>query len=447
MRFAALMLAIGVFGAPAYAGTPTGPDPVPLAALAADAVSVDPAVARPAIAALRTQGADGLAALLDANREALDAVRGGAETPANWEVLRTAVDLVAGQRDAYASRLFWHTDLDAALAASRATGKPVLSLRLLGRLDEEFSCANSRFFRTALYAHSGVSARMASGFVLHWSSERAVPRITIDYGDGRKLETTITGNSAHYVLDAKGRVVDVIPGLYGPDAFLRELDVTSAQAGRVSGLGNAAWRDAQMTYWQDRARSAEIEWDGLATRAGALPSAIPVTPPETAKPVVKSRSRRDAPKPVAQDEPAPPSASVAAVRVVGKRAIEAPIVRAIDLAPLPDVSASYDRTVRAAVPYVFEECRLDAGGLALMARKAGTGVDLVTLRRNFEAAITSDTILNRYRIHPMILGVLMRMPDGSFAPINRAVYDEVFQTPASDPWLGLKPAGVYTALE
>ena len=47
----------------------------------------------------------------------------------------------------------------------------------------------------------------------------------------------------------------------------------------------------------------------------------------------------------------------------------------------------------------------------------------------------------------MVLGVLMRMPEADFTAINRTIYDEVFQTPASDPWLGLKPVGVYTALE
>jgi hypothetical protein len=50
-----------------------------------------------------------------------------------------------------------------------------------------------------------------------------VPRVTIDFGDGRKMETTITGNSIHYVLDADGRPIDAIPGLYGPKAFLRAL--------------------------------------------------------------------------------------------------------------------------------------------------------------------------------------------------------------------------------
>jgi hypothetical protein len=33
-----------------------------------------------------------------------------------------------------------------------------------------------------------------------------------------------------------------------------------------------------------------------------------------------------------------------------------------------------------------------------------------------------------------------------FAELNAWVYAEVFRTPASDPWLGLRPTAVYTGL-
>src|SRR5881296_3244015 len=102
--------------------------------------------------------------------------------------------------------------------------------RRRGRLDEEFSCANSRFFRTALYANAELSQYLRDNYVLHWESVRPVPRITIDFGDGRKLERTITGNSIHYVLDSDGRPIDALPGLYGPKAFRQVLERTAAAA-------------------------------------------------------------------------------------------------------------------------------------------------------------------------------------------------------------------------
>ena len=64
--------------------------------------------------------------------------------------------------------------------------------------------------------------------MLHWKSVRPVPKITIDFGDGRVVERTITGNSIHYVLDADGTVIDAVPGLYGPKAFLERLDEAAA---------------------------------------------------------------------------------------------------------------------------------------------------------------------------------------------------------------------------
>ena len=90
---------------------------------------------------------------------------------------------------------------------------------MLGKLTDEYSCANSRFFRTALYSNKDISEFLRTNFVLHWQSVRPVPRVTIDFGDGRKLERTLTGNSAHYVLASDGTPLDVLPGLYSPLAF------------------------------------------------------------------------------------------------------------------------------------------------------------------------------------------------------------------------------------
>jgi hypothetical protein len=137
--------------------------------------------------------------------------------------LRASLDAICQQRDCHASRLYWYTDLEQAKAAAQQSGKPILSLRLLGNLDEELSCANSRFFRLALYANQAVGNQLRDRFILHWSSERPVPKVTIDFGDGRKLQRTVTGNSVHYVLDTQGRPIEAIPGLYGPQAFAAQL--------------------------------------------------------------------------------------------------------------------------------------------------------------------------------------------------------------------------------
>jgi len=121
------------------------------------------------------------------------------------------------------SNLQWHTDLEEAKRAALREGKPILSLRLLGNLDEELSCANSRFYRTVVYTDPLVAQYLREHFILHWQSVRPAPKITIDFGDGRKITTTVTGNSIHYILAPDGHVLDAIPGLYTPQAFLAAL--------------------------------------------------------------------------------------------------------------------------------------------------------------------------------------------------------------------------------
>ncbi|MBL8115733.1 MAG: hypothetical protein JNK60_22840 [Acidobacteria bacterium] len=195
--------------------------------LARVAVHGNPVDAQKARAELRAMGPSGLEALFATKA---DAARLAAAPKDAALTVAAAIDAVARQKDASFSRLYWYTSLDEARAAATATGRPILSLRLLGDLGEDLSCANSRFFRTALYANAEVSEALREGFVLHWESVRPVPRITIDYGDGRRIERTITGNSLHYVLTSRAEVVDVLPGVYGPDAFLSEIRLAAAIA-------------------------------------------------------------------------------------------------------------------------------------------------------------------------------------------------------------------------
>src|SRR4029079_16983176 len=96
-------------------------------------------------------------------------------------------------------------------------------LRLLGRLDEDLSCANSRFLRTTLYQDAEINHVLKDRFILHWETERPAPRVTIAFGDGRTLERTISGNSIHYILDPDGKVLDALPGLYSAPVFANEL--------------------------------------------------------------------------------------------------------------------------------------------------------------------------------------------------------------------------------
>src|SRR5215213_3359074 len=209
----------------------------PAEALARKAVSENTTESSHAIEDLRALGPAGLQALMAqyADEISRHVAAPAAGSDQQWLRIATALDAVAQQKNSYLAGLYWHTDLESAKKASVKTGKPILSLRLLGKLNDELSCANSRFFRTVLYSNAEVSSVLRERFVLHWESVRPVPTITIDFGGGRKLERTITGNSIHYILDSQARPIDALPGLYGPQAFLRGLTAAETMFKSLSG--------------------------------------------------------------------------------------------------------------------------------------------------------------------------------------------------------------------
>jgi hypothetical protein len=217
-------------------GVPPADTPTALHAYAAQAVAGDAKAAADACEHLRANGPAGLDALFAENR---DVISRGATDP-RWPRVTAAIDRVAAQKDAYATRLYWYTDLEEAKAAARASGRPILSLRLDGRLDQG---SGRRLSRTSIYADPAVSALLRERFVLHWETGRPAPTVTLDFGEGRTLERKVTGGSVHYVLDADGRPVDALPGEAGARAFRAELSEDADLERAVRGLAPAERAD------------------------------------------------------------------------------------------------------------------------------------------------------------------------------------------------------------
>jgi hypothetical protein len=428
------------------AGPPVGTIQAQQAAPAGELLPLVEAAARGeagATAALRAMGPPGLAALVAAYDETTE--RDGER----WQRLSAALDAVAKQRDARAARLFWYTDLEAAKREAQATGKPILSLRLLGQLDEELSCANSRFFRTALYPNREVNKLLRDRFVLHWSSERPAPVVTIDFRDGRTLKRTVTGNSLHYVLDSQGRLVDAIPGLWGPQAFTRVVERAGELAREVAPLAERARRRRLASYHEQALTALRSAWPSALASAGIAQSPFP---PDAVAP--------------ARSGAWPPPAIVALDTAPGAKAVsERPIVREFIQPPPVDLS-SYVETVpwRTLAQLRMSDCRLDGSSLALMREKrprsfsdpAALGrpldaTEFAALTRGFETAMAEDTVKNAFLYHGVLhrwLLEAMRTRGGdAFAPLNRRIYAELFRTPASDPWLGLVPPATFAALQ
>ena len=74
-----------------------------------------------------------------------------------------------------------------------------------------------------LFSDPNVSSFIRENFVAAWQSVRPVPTVEIDFGNGTKIKRTVNGNIATYICDPTGRVIDVIPGLNTPEAYLQEL--------------------------------------------------------------------------------------------------------------------------------------------------------------------------------------------------------------------------------
>ncbi|MFT3712619.1 MAG: hypothetical protein QM817_33640 [Archangium sp.] len=373
--------------------------------------------------ALRARGQEGLDALLDR----YDATNDAEERTRLVDVITQ----VAAQKDAHVSRLYWYEDLDAALAEAKRTKRPVLSLRMLGRLDQELSCANSRFFRTTLYANADVSKYLRQHFVLHWSSERPVPVATIDFGDGRKVTRTVTGNSIHYVLDENGAVVDALPGLYGAKPFLESLERTLKPA-MASGRFRERW------HGQEQERMLEaFNADQKAAGITQVSFSLPTLPGLDIAGVW-------------------PSSRDAVPMAMPKAMVELPMVRGL----VPDGGAQLEKdptpwerlaSVRA------KGSKLDARSRALVLSKNPVDVTSPDVPRlsdalakqmisRLEDSIAADTARNEYALHAVIHRWLQENPNVALKDLNREVYARLFLTPATDPWLGLVPALTWTGL-
>lgn len=384
------------------------------------------------------------------------------------EQLAAEIDRVAHQRYATISRLYWHTDLASAQAAARASDRPILHLRMLGRLDEDLSCANSRLFRATLYANREVSAFLRDNFVLYWSSERPVPRVTIDYGDGRKLERTTTGNSAHYVMDADGNVLDVLPGLYAPTAFMAELEDSLALAASVRGKSDEERGRLIARYHEAEHRVAQEAWSGLADTP-YLPSARSLL----------TQARVDAELAIAQRATITKSVmEIPDLRVIASEiAVDAWPEHEIamwasagqrlyaigDLKPTPlagtvagGIPTRGDRRSRSAPTTAEAPPRvLDEASRALVMRLhdavpaslRSTNDQMQAMIERLEQHIVADTALNQLRLRPRISAELAgRHGRADFETLNAWVYTTVFRTPKSDPWLGLLPRTDFTGL-
>ncbi|MEQ1644648.1 MAG: hypothetical protein ABL959_14465 [Pyrinomonadaceae bacterium] len=392
--------------------------------LTSKAMSEDAATAVPAIRELRAMGKTGLDALFVKYAAEINGYSKSGDRTTSWQSIANAIDTVAMQKDAYASHLYWYTDLEEAKRVAAKQGKPILSLRLLGNLNEEFSCANSRLFRALLYSNAEISTYLRENYILHWKSVRPAPRITIDFGDGRKIERTVTGNSIHYILDSDGQVIDALAGLCSPQAFLSYLKQSRELLSTT----------AKLTYIEKRRSIFAFRKNNFET----------------------IRKNRDAAVASAKVTFTEPKNTIAALPVMERAMSKAIVVDEVGLLRVYDDFSRFepqinlDSWTKLAKTY-SPAAGIDDSSTAFIRRQNKTTglteVEFAGLFARIDNFVALDTTRNEFLFHTKLyewLNVNRPLPLEAF---NSQVYDVLFKTPETDKWLGLYSTDVYTALD
>jgi hypothetical protein len=373
-----------------------------------------------AISELRSKHQEGLDVLLNNFAAEIKQFEASGEKTEKWLKIANTIDNVAMQKDAYASKLFWFKDLTEAKAEALKQHKPILSLRLLGNLNEEFSCANSRFFRAILYSNSAISKYLRENYILHWKSVRPAPKVTIDFGDGRKIERTITGNSIHYILSENGDVIDALPGLYSPHEFLsyltqsKEFNSLFVNDKKVNQLAILRYRKVKLAEIQAK-RDNAIKLSGVKlVESAKAASAIEVAP-----------------------------------LAMTKMITEVPILQGLSdnfTKFSPNISVDDWTKLSAAFSATT---KLDEKSVAFIRRQNHelSKTDFTRLIANSEKFVALDTTQNEFVFHTQLYVWLSGETVKDLEKFNADVYSRIFKTPSSDKWLGLYQTDVYTALD
>jgi hypothetical protein len=101
-----------------------------------------------------------------------------------------------------------------------------------------------------LFSNDQVAAAINEKFEPAWQSLRPVPRVTIDFGNGKVVKRTLHGNVATYVCTPDGIVRDILPGIYEPKTYVRELSRLAhlVRSGQQAHVG-------EVTFWRNYHRS------------------------------------------------------------------------------------------------------------------------------------------------------------------------------------------------
>jgi hypothetical protein len=126
-----------------------------------------------------------------------------------------------------------------------------------------------------LFSKDSVADFVNRNFEPAWVSVRPVPVVRIDFGDGHVLTRTLHGNILTSVCDADGRVLDALPGIYMPDAYvdrLNQLQLLSKYVAKLPAGDRGDW----LRGWHER-QAASLKKDETPEQFAERRKTPPIT--------------------------------------------------------------------------------------------------------------------------------------------------------------------------
>jgi hypothetical protein len=149
-----------------------------------------------------------------------------------------------------------------------------------------------------------------------------------------------------------------------------------------------------------------------------------------------------------------PNATVAGSLAVTKMRVESPMLNTLQPGQNNPSEITDQATWNRIAELYISDAKLDQNSIAVIRGKKFQSANpqkdgLARLVNNFETAIALDTVRNEYMLHRQIHQWFVQDNNqtSNLDALNEKVYAELFLTPSSDPWLGLAPDDVYSAID
>lgn len=106
--------------------------------------------------------------------------------------------------------------------------------------------------------------KIGSQVVTGWESIRPVPKVHIDFGNGKTLDRTLAGNTVIYLCAPDGMVIDAFPGVYTPADMLATLQPALDWYAANRNSDPMKMADA-LSEWHLQSASAVIRQEAIRT--------------------------------------------------------------------------------------------------------------------------------------------------------------------------------------